>query len=133
MIQIYLLSIVYMLISALVLLLDDYRQKLSFLLRFRAMLEENNKALNVYFVIGIAISMLMLFLPIAPGPMILGDLLPASWLLFLSFYFRVIYSEKHKAKYRFHFDGNGKKRTILGKITLIVLFIHFLLPSFVLI
>lgn len=134
MLQIYFLSIVYLVFSSLLLLIDYYREKLAFLLRLRAALRDNRKAQHIHFISGLAISILLLFFPISPGPMFLGDLVPSIAIAFESFYFLVSYSEKNRDR-GLSFNGTKLevKRRNAGYASLLVALLHFLFPSFVLI
>ncbi len=134
MLQIYFLSIIYLIFSSLLLLLDYHREQLAFLLRLRSMLRDNRKAQQIHFISGLAISILLLFFPISPGPMILGDFIPSIVIAFESFYFLISYSDKNKDR-GLSFNGTKlevKKRNA-GYASLIVALLHFLFPSFVLI
>ncbi len=132
MIQLYLLSVAYLVFSALLLLVDSYRRKLSFMLKAKSSIRENIKRLNLYFIAGIAISMAMLFLPMSPGPMIAGDLVPSAFVLFMAFFFRILYSERNRERSDAYLAGKKQKLKKLGFISLYIALIHFLFPSIVL-
>ncbi len=134
MLQIYFLSIAFLVLSSLLLLLDYYREELSFLLRFRAYLRENKRAQYAYFIAGIVIASLLLFIPVYPGPILLGDFIPAIAVALNSFYFMIAFSEKNKER-GLSFNGTQleERRKLAGIITLSVAVLHFLFPSFVLI
>lgn len=134
MLQIYFLSLAYIVLSSLLLLLDYYREPLAFLLKFRAMLRDSKRAQYFYFISGIAISVLALFFPIAPGPMILGDLLPAITVLLQAFYFLIAYSEKNRDR-GLVFNGASleERKRNAGYASLVIALLHFIFPSFVLI
>ena len=95
MIQLYLLSVAYLVFSSLLILVDSYRRKLSFMIKVKSRLREDSKRLNIYFAAGLMISLLNLFLPMSPGPAIIGDLVPSLSVLFMAFFFRLLYSEKN--------------------------------------
>lgn len=132
MIQFYLLSVFYLVFSALILLVDSYRRKLSFMLKAKSAIRENIKRLNLYFLAGIVISMGDLFLPIHPGPVIAGDLIPAVFVLFMAFFFRILYSERNRERSDAYLAGKKQKLRKLGFICLYIALIHFLFPSIVL-
>lgn len=134
MLQIYFLSIVFLILSSFILLLDYYREELSFLLRFRALMRESKKVQFIYFISGIGVAVLMLFFPVYPGPMLLGDFIPAMAVLLNSFYFIVAFSEKNKER-GLAFNGTKleERKKLAGIISLLIAFLHFLFPSFVLI
>ena len=133
MIQAFLLSEVYLVLCGLLLLMDFYRSSLSFLLRFRAFLEENSKSSKVFFLVGIATGALMLCFPISPGPVVLGDLIPSLAVLSAALYFKVEYSESNEDKER-ALSGTKlmKARKRAGYAYLAIAILHFILPSFVL-
>lgn len=134
MLQIYFLSIAFLILSSMLLLLDYYREELSFLLRFRAFLRENKRAQYVYFISGLVVSILLLFFPIYPGPILLGDFIPAIAIALNSFYFMIAFSEKNKER-GLSFNGTKleERKKLAGIILLSIATLHFLFPSFVLI
>lgn len=133
MIQQYFLSISYLVIAALLFLVDSYRRQISFAIRIKGALMENRKLLDAFFVSGIAISLLALFFPVYPGPVILGDLIPSIWIFYSAFFFRFRYSEKRIEQGEVFFETSTLDRTAkLGWITALIAVIHFLLPQFVL-
>ena len=132
MIQFYLLAVAYLVFSALLILVDSYRRRLSFMLKAKARIREDMKRLNLYFVAGIAISLLLLFLPIRPGPIVAGDLLPALYILFIAFLLRILYSERNRERSDAFLAGKKSRMKKIGFITLAVALIHFLFPSIVL-
>ena len=130
--QIYLLSIAYMVFSSLLLLLPAFRPQLSFMLRINALLKENRVALDAYFFSALTVAILLLFFPASPGPVFIGDLLPALAIIFQAFYFRITYSEKNKDSAEIFYEGMWQARkTQAGMICLAIALAHFLLPSFV--
>lgn len=133
MIQAFFIAEIYMVVGGLLLMMDAYRDQLSFLLRFRAFIQEKKGMLNLYFAIGIISAALLLFFPVSPGPIILGDLIPAFTLIILSFHFRVEYSEENREKERvFRGTKLGKARLRGGIISIAIAIVHFIIPSFVL-
>lgn len=132
MIQFYLLSVFYLLFSALLLLVDSYRRSLSFMLKAKSRIREKQKLLNLYFFSGIAIFLLLLFFPVSPGPQIAGDIVPAVFSLGMAFFFRILYSERNRERSDAYLAGKKARLKKLGFICLSVAFVHFLFPSFVL-
>lgn len=127
MIQVYLLSVIYMLLSSLLMLLDSYRLKLSFLLPLRHLLITDKRTRAGFFAAGLVLCILQLLFPIAPGPRLLGDLAPAITVLLLAFYYLNFKGDEVK---------NGRiyasSRTN-GLLLLAFTFIHFLFPMGVLV
>ena len=119
MIQIYLLSVFYLVFSSLLLLVDSYRRKLSFMLKPKSRLRESARMLNLYFLLGLAVSILLMAFPMEPGPRI--------------FFFRVLYSERNRERSDSYLAGRKMKLRRLGFACLAAAFIHFLFPSIVLI
>ncbi len=132
MIQVYLLSVFYLVFSALLLLVDSYRRRLSFMLKAKSRIREDVRKLNIYFLSGIAISLLLLFLPMKPGPVIAGDLLPSLLILGMAFFFRLLYSERNRDRSDAYLSGRKQKIKRLGFICLYAAAIHFLFPSIIL-
>ncbi|MCI7606079.1 MAG: hypothetical protein MSS69_04920 [Spirochaetales bacterium] len=133
MIQGYFLSILYLIISSLMFLQNKYRLQLSFVLRFSSYLISNKKALNIFTLSGAVVFLIVLFFPITPGPMILGDLVPALMILYETLYFYIVYGMEDTKKEReyINFSKEGRK-VALGWISLIIATVHFVFPSFVL-
>ncbi len=85
MLQIFPLRIAYLVFTALIVLVEVFRNELSFMLRVKLMIMRS-KALRLTFLFsGITLSALSLLFPIDPGPVILGDFVPALALLLSSF------------------------------------------------
>ncbi len=133
MIQAYFLSVVYLLFSALLFLLDFYRQKLAFMLALRSKLEEKKLYADILFFSGIVISIVLLLAPISPGPVIIGDFVPALFILFSSFYFKFFYFEKSKGRARLYYTDNTLHRKWIGFLYIFIALLHFLFAKLVLI
>lgn len=133
MIQGYILSILFLLICSLMFLQNKYRLQLSFVLRFSSLLISNKVALRVFTGTGVLIFLVLMFFPISPGPMILGDLIPSLMVFYETLYFFIVYGREDTKKEReyINFSKEGRKVT-LGWISIIVAIIHFVFPSFVL-
>lgn len=133
MIQQYFLSIAYLILVSFLFLVDSYRRQISFAIRIKGALMENRKLLDAFFVSGIIISLLALFFPMHPGPVILGDLIPALWIFYSAFFFRFRYSEKRTEQGEAFFETFTQDRTTrLGWITALIAAVHFIIPQFVL-
>ncbi|MGN1164566.1 MAG: hypothetical protein ACI4S4_07180 [Candidatus Ornithospirochaeta sp.] len=133
MIQSYVLSIVYLVLSALMFIQNRYRLMLSPVLRFSTFLMEKRRALNIFTLIGLLLALTLLFFPLSPGPMFLGDLIPSLMILYESLYFMVVYgkSEKDRSKDYLDMKKEGRRQT-LGWISILVAVLHFVFPAFVL-
>lgn len=133
MIQCYFLSIVFLLFSSIMFLQNRYRFQLSFSLRFTEALEKNDKYLYMFSLSGIFIFLSLLFFPINPGPVIIGDLVPALIVLYDTLYFFITYMRKKKEKGSdYLIIKKESRRVFLGYLSLTVAFLHFFFPSFVL-
>lgn len=133
MIQCYFLSIVFLLFSSIMFLQNRYRFQLSFSLRFTEALEKNDKYLYIFSLSGIFIFLSLLFFPINPGPVIIGDLVPALIVLYDTLYFFITYMRKKKEKGSDYLIIKKEgRRVFLGYLSLTVAFLHFFFPSFVL-
>ena len=129
--QFYILSITYLIFSSLLLLVDSYRRGLSFMLKAKSKLKDDEKKRNELFLGGILIVLGKLFFPIAPGPIIIGDLLPAAAVLAESFSVRMFYKSSEAEGTASPIVQNKKKSKRLGFIFLSIAVIHFLFPRFV--
>lgn len=133
MIQGYLLSIFYLIFAALLLLQNKYRLQLSFFLKFSSYLKENRRYLNYFSLLGLFITLILVFFPISPGPMVLGDLIPALFILYETLYFFFTYGRDESESGKDYLDMKKEGRRInLGWCSLIIAVIHFIFPSFVL-
>ena len=121
--QIYLLTVLYLLFTGLFLLIDNYREYLAFLIRYRHLLLASVRARAVSGALGMILSVLNLFFPSYPGPMYIGDLLPAIALFLSAFYYFTLKEERISNATLY---ARGKTRGIL--LILAALF-HFLIPS----
>ncbi len=124
--QIYLLTVLYLFITGLFLLIDNYRELLAFLIRYRHLLLSSVKARVCAGALGIILSLLNLFLPSYPGPMYLGDLIPAVALFLSAFYYFTLKEERIGDATLY---AKGKTR---GTLLLLSAVFHFILPTCVL-
>ena len=127
MVHIYFLSEIYLIFSAAVLLADRYGMHLIFLLNARSFYLTGRKKRIVFPLIGLLLMVGLLFFPIEPGPIIIGDLMPAMMILVLVFNFFLSLSGGESENF------SGKKDYILGILALAVALLHFLFPSIVII
>ena len=123
MIQFYLLSVVFLVLSAGLLLVDRYGTSFLFLINLKTFYN-SKKAVKITFIsLGLLIALAVIFFPVSPGPIILGDILPASNIVLV-----LIYLLRNFSKAESIADFNNGKRNALGFITLGVALIHFLFP-----
>ncbi|MBQ3729058.1 MAG: hypothetical protein II813_09660 [Spirochaetales bacterium] len=123
MIQFYLLSVVFLVLSAGLLLVDRYGTSFLFLINLKTFYN-SKKAVKITFIsLGLLIALAVIFFPVSPGPIILGDILPAANIVLV-----LIYLLRNFSKAESIADFNNGKRNALGFITLGVALIHFLFP-----
>ncbi len=128
MVQFYLLSIVYLVLSAGLLLVDKYGTNLLFLINLKTFYN-SKKSIQLSFIsIGFLSALGLIIVPIAPGPAVIGDLLPAANIVVV-----LIYLIRNMGKEEGVVEFNNDKRNALGFITLGVALIHFLFPWIVII
>lgn len=101
------------------------------MLKAKSKLKDDEKKRNELFLGGILIALGKLFFPIAPGPIIIGDLLPAAAVLAESFSVRMFYKSSEAEGTASPIVQNKKKSKRLGFIFLSIAVIHFLFPRFV--
>ena len=128
MVQFYLLSVLFLVLSAGLLLVDKYGTTFLFLINLKT-LYTTRKAVRFSFLIcGLLIAAAIVVFPISPGPVVLGDVLPAANIILVILYFL-----KNMGKSEGVVEYNNGKRNALGFVTLGVAVIHFLFPAIVII
>ena len=127
MIQFYLLSVLYLVLASGLLLVDKYGSTVFFLINLKTFYNSKKLTQIICLSVGAVILLGVIFFPVSPGPMVLGDLLPAINLAVVLFYFM------RKVGKTDIVDYNNEKRNALGFITLGVALIHLLFPSIVII
>ncbi|MBO6049049.1 MAG: hypothetical protein J6P33_04660 [Spirochaetales bacterium] len=128
MVQFYLLSVVFLILSAGLLLVDKYGTTFLFLINLKTLYTSRKVVKFVFLISGLLIAAAITVFPISPGPVILGDVLPASNIILVILYFL-----KNLGKNESVVEYNNGKRNALGFVTLGVALIHFLFPSIVII
>ena len=127
MIQFYLLSVLYLVLASGLLLVDKYGSMVFFLINLKTFYNSKKLTQIICLSIGAVIMLGVVFFPVEPGPMVLGDLLPAVNLAVVLLYF------VRKVGKTDIVDFNNEKRNALGFITLGVALIHLLFPGIVII
>lgn len=135
MIQGYFLSLVFLVLSSLMFYQTRYRMELSFMLRFISALENKKKLFYTFSASGLVIFLLLLFFPVSPGPMFLGDILPALVILYDTLYFFIDIKRKENNKNAVDYLDKKRLETklFLARVNITIAVLHFLLPSFVII
>ena len=128
MVQFYLLSVLFLIISAGLLLVDKYGTTFLFLINLKTFYNSRKVVRIVYLSIGLLIAVAIVMFPIEPGPVVLGDILPAANIMIVLLYFL-----KNVGKGESVVEYNNGKRNALGFVTLGVALVHFLFPGIVVI
>ena len=128
MVQFYLLSIVYLVISAGLLLVDKYGTEMLFLINLKTFYNSKKSIQLTYITIGFLTALGLVLFPIEPGPMVIGDILPAANIVVV-----LIFLIKNFGKAVDVVEFNNEKRNALGFITLGVALVHFVFPWIVII
>ena len=116
-----------MLVSAAILLADRYGVHMILLINIRSFYLDGRKRQILFPVAGLFLTAGLLFFPVSPGPMILGDLLPAVTVLIIVFNFTVVLASGDRV------TSAALKNRLLGTFALLTASLHFLFPSIVLI
>ena len=128
MVQFYLLSVLFLIISAGLLLVDKYGTTFLFLINLKTFYNSRKVVRVVYLSLGLLIAVAIIMFPIEPGPVVIGDILPAANIVIV-----LLYLLKNMGKAEDIVEYNNGKRNALGFVTLGVAFIHFLFPGIVII
>ena len=128
MVQFYILSIVYLVISAGLLLVDKYGTEMLFLINLKTFYNSKKSIQLTYITIGFLTALGLVLFPIEPGPMVIGDILPAANIVVV-----LIFLIKNFGKAEDVVEFNNEKRNALGFITLGVALVHFVFPWIVII
>ena len=128
MVQFYLLSIVYLVISAGLLLVDKYGTEMLFLINLKTFYNSKKSIQLTYITIGFLTALGLVLFPIEPGPMVIGDILPAANIVVV-----LIFLIKNFGKAEDVVEFNNEKRNALGFLTLGVALVHFVFPWIVII
>ena len=143
MFQAYFLTIGYLLLNAGLLLGDEYGGQFLLLLRLRNTVRTSLPLHIVFIVLGILLAVWKIFLPIPPGPTLLGDLIPVGCLLVVVIYHVTQLHNFTKRKKGDDMQGSSVNDSVmftqtrsyieihkrnLGYLTLAVGVLHFLFP-----
>lgn len=127
--QVYFLSVLYLFFSACLLLVDKYGSTFLFLINLKTFYNSKKSYPIIFMATGLILALGLLIFPMDPGPIILGDFLPASNTLIVVFYF-FLQSRRSNPDI---LEVNNAKRNALGFATLGVSVLHFLFPFIVII
>ncbi len=139
MMQIYLLSIAYLLLGAAFLLSDMYGGRFALLLSLRYVFRTKKGFQKVMIILGFALSLALGFYPMSPGPPLLGDFIPMANTILLTFWYlfhALSPAEEDESEEKSMLETTGqyfeKNKRNFGFITCIVALLHFLVPISVL-
>ena len=76
---------------------------------------------------------MLALLPLSPGPMVLGDLIPLLMITYDSLYFLIVFSRDEGESRKDYLDiGKESRKVFLGYLNIAVAVLHFIFPTFVL-
>lgn len=127
--QVYFVSVVYLVLASCLLLVDKYGSSMLFLINLQSFYRSRKQYPIIFMSLGVIVAAALVLVPMEPGPMVLGDFIPAFTTLVVVFYFLKAYNSRTDAVVSF----NDAKRNALGYVSLGVATLHFLFPSIVLI
>lgn len=127
--QVYFVSVVYLVLASCLLLVDKYGPSMLFLINLQSFHRSRKQYPVIFIILGVVVAASLVLFPMEPGPMVLGDFIPAFTTLVVVFYFLKAYNSRTDAVVSF----NDAKRNALGYVSLGVATLHFLFPSIVLI
>ncbi|MGM0431950.1 MAG: hypothetical protein ACQEQU_04495 [Spirochaetota bacterium] len=149
--QFYFLAIVFITAGSLVLLAGDYGNKFPVMLRLRDLIFRNQTNTIVMLVLTAVTGVLKLISPMAPGPVVLGDFIPAISLVAISIFYgfemKSVAAEQPEEGSERSEDEDAfvdaeiidkaegfyyKNKRVLGYVTAGIAFFHFLFPGAVL-
>lgn len=139
MIQLYLLSIAYLLLGSAFLLLDSYGLSFPLLLSLRYAFRTHRVVRRILVLSGLLLTIALALFPMDPGPMLLGDLVPmlnvfslTLWYLYQALRGIGVKQEEQQTV----LDATGlymeRNKRNVGFLTMAVAIIHFIAPQLVL-
>jgi hypothetical protein len=129
MMQLWVISLVYLTYTGLIFITPAIGINNPTLLRIRDYLFNHDRYIIFLMICGYILTLLTLFFPIKPGPIILGDLLVSIFIFLSAINFTIIFANKEQA---IVIDEKIITRhRIYAIIIFIVTFLHFLLPFWV--
>ncbi|HBO35727.1 MAG TPA: hypothetical protein DD633_04010 [Sphaerochaeta sp.] len=139
MIQLYLLSIAYLLLGSAFLLSDSYGLSFPLLLSLRYAFRTHPAVRRILVLSGLLLTIALALFPMDPGPMLLGDLVPmlnvfslTLWYLYQALRGIGVKQEEQQTV----LDATGlymeRNKRNVGFLTMAVAIIHFIAPQLVL-
>jgi len=131
MIQLWLLTIFYLIYTGILLMTPSYGVEVPSLLNVRDYLFSHDTLLKVLSFLGYLIGIGNLFLPLPPGPIGLGDLLPSLASFWCALWFTLRIAKGDEAGQYGLDDAQCKKYRRLATFLFVVSSFHFILPAWV--
>jgi|LSQX01.2.fsa_nt_gb hypothetical protein len=138
--QVYFLTVAYLLVGGGVLLGDEYGGRSHLLLRLKNSVNSSKLTHLIFIIVGLFVTFWKIFLPIPPGPPLLGDFVPTLATLILTIYYLVRLKrlaggreEKELAVVKHTSSYLERNKRNLGFFLVAVALLHFLFPQAVLI
>lgn len=138
--QLYVLSIAYLLFGAGLLLADSYGLSFALLLSMRYAFRTKRGLRIVLIILGLLIALGLCFFPMDPGPVFLGDFVPMFNIFSLMLYY--IFRSMRGLEEEKTNDGDSvldatgrymeRNKRNVGVLTVVVASVHFLAPQLVL-
>ena len=130
MIQLLPLRVLYLVFTSLMMLFEVFPAELSFMRVIRVKVRRVRKLRIALALSGFVLGILTLFLPIQPGPVILGDFLPSVALMLSAFHYMGKVTEEEEAPIINAYWEYGSFRYAV--LDLVVVALDILFPSFIL-
>ena len=130
MIQLLPLRILYLVFTALLMLFEVFPAELSFMRVLRVKVRRLKNLRIALALTGFILGLLTLFLPIQPGPVILGDFLPSLALVLSAFHYMGKVTEEEEAPIINAYWEYGSFRYAV--LDLVVVVLDILFPTFIL-
>ncbi|MGD6731165.1 MAG: hypothetical protein ACPKMZ_08835 [Pleomorphochaeta sp.] len=130
MMQIWFITIIYLVYTGLVLITQEFGVKVPILLNMREYLFTHRKIFIFVMFLGYLLTILNCFIPTIPGPMVLGDLFVTIALLYSSIWYNI---NLFRSKGDIIIEQTRRKFNLRMAIIIInIALLHFLLPHWVL-
>ena len=130
MIQLLPLRILYLVFTTLLMMFEVFPSELSFMRVLKVRVNRMRKLRIALAVTGFVLGVLTLFLPIAPGPVIIGDFLPSVALVLSAFHYTGKVTDEMDAPIIDAYWEYGSFR--YGVMNIVVVILDVLFPAFIL-
>ncbi|MGD1817238.1 MAG: hypothetical protein ACPKNR_09415 [Pleomorphochaeta sp.] len=130
MMQVWFLTIIYLIYTGLLLITGEYGVKLPILLNMREYLLSKRYLFIIIMFVGYILTIFNCFIPNIPGPIFLGDLFPTIALFVSSLWYNIILFKSKKT-----LNINQEKRKLYKKMAIFIFSVavlHLFFPTWVL-